>query len=170
MDQSPTLPWYRHRWPWLLMLGPAVVVVAGFYTSFLAMNTDDGLVADDYYKQGLGINRVLEREERARALALVALVSIDAEGRARVTIRSPSTEIAAAPPALRLTLVHPTRSGRDRSIELWRDAEGSYAGQIDDLAVGRWRVGVETAQWRIPSIEVNGAIQSVRLDAAGEGG
>ena len=22
-------PWYRHPWPWLLMLGPAIVVVAG---------------------------------------------------------------------------------------------------------------------------------------------
>ena len=25
-------PWYREPWPWLLMLGPAVVVVAGFIT------------------------------------------------------------------------------------------------------------------------------------------
>ena len=152
------------------MLGPALVVAAGAYTAFLAVNTDDGLVADDYYKQGLGINRVLEREQRARVLGLIALVDIDADGRARVTLRSPSTDVAGTPPAVRLTLVHPTRGGRDRSVELWRGAEGTYAGQVDHLANGRWRVGVETPQWRIPSIEVDGVIGSVRLDAAGEGG
>ena len=24
-------PWYRHPWPWILMLGPFVVVVAGMF-------------------------------------------------------------------------------------------------------------------------------------------
>ena len=50
-------PWYREPWPWLLMAGPAVVVVAGLFTAWLAVVHEDGLVADDYYKQGLGINK-----------------------------------------------------------------------------------------------------------------
>ncbi|WP_066453780.1 hypothetical protein [Castellaniella caeni] len=29
-------PWWRHRWPWLLLLGPAVVVVGCAVTVFLA--------------------------------------------------------------------------------------------------------------------------------------
>lgn len=44
-------PWYREPWPWLLMAGPAVVVVAGFVTLWLAFNSDDGLVADDHHYQ-----------------------------------------------------------------------------------------------------------------------
>ena len=39
MNQSTTpistVPWYRQRWPWLLMLGPMVVVVAGISTAVL---------------------------------------------------------------------------------------------------------------------------------------
>ena len=35
------LPWYRHPWPWLLMLGPFVVVVAGLLkVSFLHSTKD----------------------------------------------------------------------------------------------------------------------------------
>jgi len=39
-------PWYRHPWPWILMAGPAIVVVAGLVTAFLAVTTFDGLVAE----------------------------------------------------------------------------------------------------------------------------
>ena len=35
----PAAPWWRHRWPWLLMAGPAVVLVAGSSTSYLAHAT-----------------------------------------------------------------------------------------------------------------------------------
>jgi len=38
------------------MAGPAAVIVAGFFTMALAFRTEDGLVAEDYYKQGLAIN------------------------------------------------------------------------------------------------------------------
>ena len=30
--RTPAPPWYRQRWPWLLMAGPAIVVVASMYT------------------------------------------------------------------------------------------------------------------------------------------
>jgi uncharacterized protein len=39
--------WYREPWPWLLMAGPAIVVVAGLYTAYLAVTTNDALVAGD---------------------------------------------------------------------------------------------------------------------------
>ncbi len=39
-------PWYREPWPWLLMAGPAIVVVAGFLTLGFAIQSADGLVAD----------------------------------------------------------------------------------------------------------------------------
>jgi hypothetical protein len=41
-----TLPWYRHRWPWLLMSGPAIVVVAGIATMVIAVRTADPMVAN----------------------------------------------------------------------------------------------------------------------------
>lgn len=39
-------PWYRHRWPWILMAGPAAVVVASIVSAILAAATADPLVTD----------------------------------------------------------------------------------------------------------------------------
>jgi hypothetical protein len=52
--------WYREPWPWLLAAGPAVVVVASLVSAWIAIRSDDGLVAEDYYKRGLLINKKLE--------------------------------------------------------------------------------------------------------------
>jgi len=40
-------PWYRHRWPWLIMLGPFLVVLAGSYTMWLAYSRQDALVVGE---------------------------------------------------------------------------------------------------------------------------
>ena len=63
-------PWYRHRWPWLLMLGPFAVVVAGFVTMWISFTGADALVVDDYYKQGKAINQDLRRDRVAATLGL----------------------------------------------------------------------------------------------------
>ena len=68
---SPSQPWYREPWPWILMAGPAIVVVAGFVTAYLAVTTNDGLVAEDYYRRGIEINRT--REDRANVPAKQAM-------------------------------------------------------------------------------------------------
>ena len=46
-------PWYRQLWPWLLISGPAAVLIAGAVTTWIAFASADGLVAEDYYKQGM---------------------------------------------------------------------------------------------------------------------
>ena len=43
---TPPRPWYFHRWPWILMAGPAAVVAAGIVTAVLAVATADPVVAD----------------------------------------------------------------------------------------------------------------------------
>ena len=58
-------PWYREPWPWILMSGPFTVVVAGLVTAWIAVANEDPLVVDNYYKEGLAINRVLERDQAA---------------------------------------------------------------------------------------------------------
>src|SRR5690348_1011427 len=68
--KSDIQPWYKEPWPWFLMFGPFVVVVAGFTTAWLAIRSNDGLVADDYYKQGLAINQQLQRDHKAGELGL----------------------------------------------------------------------------------------------------
>ncbi len=38
---GPSLPWWRVRMVWLVIAGPATVVVAGFVTLFIAMDGAD---------------------------------------------------------------------------------------------------------------------------------
>ena len=161
-----TGPWYRERWPWLLMAGPAVVVVASLVTAYLAASTDDGVVADDYYKQGLVINRVLKREERGAAMRLGAVVAIAEDGAVRAAVTG---EGGAAPPdAVTLKLAHATRAGMDRSALLRRGADGAYHGRVDPPPAGRWLVTLETDAWRLPTVEIAGRPRDVRLGTGRE--
>ena len=137
-------PWYRERWPWILMAGPAAVVVAGIATAWIAFATADGLVADDYYKRGLGINAVLKREQTAAQRGIEARVE-RADGAIRVRLRG------AEPPVLFLNLVHATRAGNDVRLRLERAPDGSYQAALPSLAAGHWRAVVDDprGEWRV---------------------
>jgi len=75
---NDTQPWYRHRWPWLLMIGPVAVLIAGFITTWISFAGADALVVDDYYKKGKAINQDLRRDRAAAALGLSASMRYDA--------------------------------------------------------------------------------------------
>ena len=40
-------PWYRQFWPWFIIALPASVVVASFFTLWLAISNPDQLVIED---------------------------------------------------------------------------------------------------------------------------
>lgn len=63
-DARPA-PWWRFGHVWLVLAGPAIVIVAGFVTLWLAVRSPDALVAEDYYRRGIQINRTLEGGDRA---------------------------------------------------------------------------------------------------------
>ena len=159
-------PWYRQRWPWLLMLGPAIVVVAGIATLVIAVRSDDGLVADDYYKRGLAINQALERSARAAALGVGATIDIAADGSVSLRLAAASADPEARPPTLRLRLAHPTRAGDDRATVLVAEGEGRYAGRLAPVDAGRWRVIVETDRWRLPGVEASVPVAGLTLAAS----
>jgi uncharacterized protein len=137
-------PWYREPWPWILMSGPAAVIVAGAITTWMAFATADGLVADDYYKRGLGINAVLKREQAAAQRGIEARVE-RAGGEVRVQLSG--TE----PPAVFLNLAHATRAGNDVRLRLERAADGSYRAALPPLPAGHWRAVVDDprGEWRV---------------------
>ena len=156
IDKVIAKPWYREPWPWLLMAGPGLVIVAGFYTLWLAVKSDDGLVADDYYKRGLAINQTLSRALRAEQLSLGAKVTLDAGMRqVRVTLSGRGN----LPGELRLRLVHPTRTVADELIELHMVAPGDYAGILAAAVAGRRVVMLEDVArtWRLAGEATGGA-------------
>ena len=141
------VPWYRQPWPWFLMAGPAIVVVAGFVTLAFAIESADGLVADDYYKQGSAINMTLQRDSRARELGYQAVMSLKEGGRVELTF----ADARPAAAQLRLKLHHPTRSGYDREVILQRGSGMTYTGIMPAAIASRWDMTLEDEgnAWRL---------------------
>jgi hypothetical protein len=140
--------WQREPWPWFLMAIPAASIVLGLVLWLLAVRTQDGLIVDDYYKQGLAINKTIEREARAEALALRAVLTFNPE-RTRVRLVLESDAAQASPAILRL--VHPTRAGHDQTAALIHAGGGLFEGTLKPPTAGRWRVVLEDAagSWRM---------------------
>jgi len=152
-------PWYREPWPWLLMVGPAAVIVAAIYTAWLAVSTADGLVAEDYYKQSLSVNKTIASSESARAQGLTVALRVVEDGLAlRLTARAKDFVV---PPKLVVTLSHPTRAGLDQTRIFERSGD-AYAGKLRLPASGHWLVLIEdeAKSWRL--------MGNVVLPASGE--
>ena len=137
-------PWYREPWPWLLMAGPAAVIVAGAATIWIAVASADGLVAEDYYRQGLAINKVLAREEAALQRGISAEVVLES-GKLQVVLKGEKPE------ALFAHLAHATRAGHDLRVRLAPAGQGIYRAELPPLPAGRWRIVIEDPRstWRI---------------------
>ncbi len=147
MEPTPAQPWYRHRWPWLLMLGPAVVLVAGFITMWISFTGADALVVDDYYKQGKAINQDLRRDRVAAELGLTAGLRYDA---AAGRLAGRVSGLAQTVP-LTLLLVHPTVPAKDLRLSVLPDGDGEFELPLAMLERARWQVQIEDGQrqWRL---------------------
>ena len=155
-------PWYRETWPWLLAAGPLLVVVASLLSAWLAVASDDGVVAEDYYKRGLLINQELRRATAGARPALGAVIRTDGSGEVHVRLEG----LAASPQTLHLKLVHPTRSADDQVVALQRIVEQEYVGHLASPGGGRWIVVLESDAWRLPTTTVYGPWREIRLGAA----
>ena len=171
MHSAPTLklrtaaPWYAQRWPWLLMLGPIVVIVAGIITGWLAYTRQDAMVVDDYYKRGKAINQDLRRDRVASAMRLSFEARYDA---AKGVLRGELTTFGKpVTTPFRISLAHSTLPEKDMVLEAVPDAQGHFAVALPMLERARWQVAVEGGQggWRLASELRWPAQQSVRIDA-----
>ena len=64
-------PWWKHGLVWMVIAGPAAVVVAGTVTAVLAARGADPVVDADYYRRGIEINKALAAaHERAKLPAM----------------------------------------------------------------------------------------------------
>src|SRR5215212_3193397 len=128
---------YKDKFPWLLAIPPAFSVVGGVAVLCVALASNDGLVADDYYKRGLAINQTLELNRAAEAGGYEAQLIFSPDGRhVRATLSG-----AIGPAALTLRLAHPTRAGDDRLVQLALRSPRVYEGVLPDPPIaGRWKV------------------------------
>lgn len=75
MSDSATIdsrPWWQFGHVWLVVSGPLTVVIASFFTFYLAAVGTDPLVDENYYQKGVEINRTLSDAPQSLAPAMQA--------------------------------------------------------------------------------------------------
>lgn len=145
--EHPVEPWYRQGWPWFLIMFPAIAVVAGIATLVIAARTFDGMVVDDYYKEGQAIVQTLGRVEHARQLGLRAVLKVRSDG---IRVDLGAAQASSLPGRVIVTVAHPTRGGLDQVVIAERAGDG-YEARLAPLSTGRWLFVIEdeTRSWRV---------------------
>ncbi len=148
-------PWHKEAYVWMLIFFPLLAVIGGVITTYLAVKSDDGLVVDDYYKEGLEINRTLERDQVAFDYELNAEINFDKElEEVEITLKANSSFVY--PANLSVTFLHATRSGLDKEANLLLTNDNIYRGNLSLLNPGKWYVHIQRDDWRfIKTINVN---------------
>ena len=82
-EQTSDTPWWKFGLVWMLIAGPAAVVLASFFTIYLAVSRPDPLVSKDYYKEGVQINQTLRAQREQGAAAAPTSGSLEPAQQAR---------------------------------------------------------------------------------------
>ena len=139
-------PWYREPMVWLVILLPTAAVVAAVASVVTAFVTRDAVVADEYRKEGLAINRDPTRDLAAKRLGVSAEVRL--EGGTLSVRLAPGS--APAPRGVVVIFSHATRAEQDRLVAL-SGADGVYTAPLPALAPGHWYLELSPADraWRL---------------------
>jgi hypothetical protein len=145
-------PWYKHPMVWLVITFPMTAVIAGTITIIIAINTEDALVVDDYYKEGLQINRVIGHDRAAQEMGLSAFVDLNSQT-GEIQLSLSADKALQAPAELTFKLIHRTRSGQDQVTTLVKIGEqgAEYKGFIKPPVIeGRWTIQIlRDNTWRL---------------------
>lgn len=122
----------------MMIFIPFSAVIMGVIMIWLAVDTDDGLVADDYYKQGLEINRVIERDKKADELGLSAIIEFD-NNIGLIKVKLNKGLLASYPESIPLQLQHATRENSDITVLLNHGMDDQYIGHLNQsISEGIW--------------------------------
>jgi hypothetical protein len=140
-----TEPWYRQFWPWFLIALPGTVVIASISMFFVAYNTADSLVIDNYYREGLNVNTTLEQDTLASELKLRAKISIDSSnGEVRITLDNNNTDLNNTP--LKLELLHAKNQAEDIQLILQPTPQGDWLANLPNPLIGQWYIRLSNIQ------------------------
>lgn len=151
IKHSASEKWYRQFWPWFLIVLPGTVVIASIITLVIAIIHSDNLVRDDYYKDGLAINRYLEQDAFASQMQLSAGGQLAGDN-IKITLNGTALSEYSH---LLLQWQHPTSEELDFQTVLINDGENHYSAQLTQSVTGRWYLTLasfnnnEASDWRL---------------------
>jgi hypothetical protein len=150
--------WYKEPWVWLVISGPSIVVCAALYTAFLAYKGADKVVAEDYYRQGLMVNKDIRRDANARERKMSADMRFDSST-GNITVKVQSD--VALPSTLLLSIAESSSSSSVNELirrgTLLQLTPGIYqlsfpqptAMERNKIAI--WHIKIEASDWRLTS-------------------
>ncbi len=147
-------PWHSYPLVWMMISIPFSAVIMGVVMIWLAIDTDDGLVADDYYKQGLAINDVITLDKKASELNLSAVIQFESSSKV-INVQFDKGLLTDYPVLLQLNFQHATRANSDISITLNHGMGDQYIGYLDKaISEGVWyfeviNSGMAEESWKL---------------------
>ena len=142
-------PWHKYPLVWVMIAIPSSAVFMGVILLWLAIDTDDGLVADDYYKLGLEINRVIIRDKKAAELGVSAIIKFDNTYRV-INLIFNKGALTVFPDTLQLSFQHATRANSDVVVNMNHGIDNQYVGNIKEaLTEGIWYFELVDDDWKI---------------------
>lgn len=166
--------WYKEPWLLLVAGGPAIVVCASLITGYIAMHGADKVVAEDYYKQGLMINKDIQRDAKARELHLEASIKADfLNGKMQLQLSGKG----ALPDTIQLSLANAAAGGNTvteviRRLPLKQTSPGNYEGDMKAMSnftagsVKLFHLKLETGDWRMTGDWFDPEQKTAQLHAA----
>ena len=148
MSEMKEMP-RRNYWPWLLVSIPFTAVIFGIFMVTLTAFYPDDLVVDDYYREGMAINRRLDTDENARQLRVKAILISSEKKHLEIAIENVKDA------AIEMSLFHVTDKTLDRHFILLPDGGEIYTSQSADLTVlqeiGVWYIELVSGdgKWRL---------------------
>ncbi|MBV8047950.1 MAG: FixH family protein [Paludibacterium sp.] len=130
-----TTPWYRQRWPWLLMSIPFASICVGSYFAYIATHGADPMVQEQYYAAGQAINSVIDAGKAAQQMGLSGQLTLQGTS---VSLTLTARGAEPLPPVLTLQLSHPTIATLDQTLTLVAGSPGHYSGELKPTSATRW--------------------------------
>ena len=162
-------PWYRHLWPWLLMIPPGAAVAGGITILYLSVTNPYDLAVVEYDQIDDLTAQRFARDAVAREQGLSAQLEIadtPAE-QMRIGLDLTSTRGAPLPDQLVVQFKHATRDAFDQTAELIYDGD-RYLGETQLNAGSRYQVEVFPIDlsWRLAGM-MNSAARPLLLKPQG---
>lgn len=158
-------PWHSYPLVWMMIAIPFTAVIMGVIMIWLAVDTDDGLVADDYYKLGLEINRVISRDKKAAELKLSAVVTFD-NSTNLINLKFEKGLLETFPKTLQLKLQHATRENSDATVILNHGIGDQYIGHVKQVITnGIWYFNLVDEDWKLNARTYVGKDEVINLQS-----
>jgi hypothetical protein len=146
---------------WIMVLVPAITVVAGLSTLGIALRHADQPLPAAYHWEGEHLDRDFAQQRNAAGHGTqVTLTANAADGMCAARVSAAPDDAS----ALTLLFSNAADPGLDRVVLLKRVAAGDYRGSCGPIPPGRWRVALEAGQWSIRT-QLVGSVDHLNLRA-----